>query len=162
MIITGDTINGNATITNVEFTPFVAVGLFLYGAGIPIESKIISITATTIVMDKNATVTATGIIITAIGSPVGVFHETNCALADAKMIIDERGRFINIVLRDEGDVDRDAYGSIKRKTRKGITVHTFNSYPVDFDPSKRALEVFGFKEAYQVYIQANASNWEVE
>lgn len=66
MSFTGDTTNGNATITAITDTSALDVGMLIRGAGIPSGAVIVSIVAnTSITLDQNATATATGVTLTA-------------------------------------------------------------------------------------------------
>lgn len=56
----GDTINGNATMTNVPDTTWIDHGDYIYGANFPIGTFCISKTANTITFSTNATITQIG------------------------------------------------------------------------------------------------------
>lgn len=62
---TGDTTAGNTTINNVSIlnslTPSLIVGDIVRGNGIPTDTRIVSITGSSITLDKNAIATATGV-----------------------------------------------------------------------------------------------------
>ena len=79
------------------------------------------------------------------------------ALNDIKGIVDERGGAIKIILRDEADVTRDKYNSIKKRAQN--TVLEFNAYPIDFSPSQRQLEKAGLRESSDVTVWTAMLDW---
>jgi hypothetical protein len=62
---TGDTASGDATVTNLDDTALLCVGMEVTGTGIPASTTISSITdATTIELSNNATASGTGVTLT--------------------------------------------------------------------------------------------------
>lgn len=80
---------------------------------------------------------------------IGVQLETCGALEDAKEFIDERGLEVKINTNNETNVDRDKYGSIKKRTS---TVLTFNAFPVTFNPSSDQVKRAGIREDVDVLV----------
>jgi hypothetical protein len=61
---TGDTTNGNPTISSIASTVDLTVGMWVTGTGIAAGSKIISKTATSVTLNNNATANGTGVTFT--------------------------------------------------------------------------------------------------
>lgn len=62
VVLTGNTTSGNASVTALSSTANLAVGMRVFGAGIPAGATIATITSSTaITLSANATATATGV-----------------------------------------------------------------------------------------------------
>jgi microcystin-dependent protein len=75
---TGDTANGSPVITNLTETDDLTIGMTVTGAGIPVDTEILSIDSTTqITLNQNATAAAVGVTLTfeLIGDHVGSKQE---------------------------------------------------------------------------------------
>jgi hypothetical protein len=157
IIRTGTLSNGVATVTALKRTDDLTAGLFIYGNNVPVETKIQSIdSATQITMDKNASGSG-AISLDFNPGHVGVYHERNCALEDARFQIDERGELIQIIERNEVNVSRDRYNSVKKRSQ--TTKYSFKTYPIDFNPNERALEKAGLREEVDVVIYTAMKDW---
>jgi len=80
---------------------------------------------------------------------LGVQLERDCALEDAKEWIDERGDEIIFKTIEESGVNRDIYGSIKKRTPVQVTM---NAFPIEFSPTQSQMEKAGIKENVDVII----------
>lgn len=63
--VTGDTVSGSPTVSNVTPTTFLAIGQAITGTNIPIGTTISGISGSTVTISANATATATGSALTA-------------------------------------------------------------------------------------------------
>lgn len=72
------------------------------------------------------------------------------ALADVKQVIDEWGSAVIIQLRQEPEVTRDKYNSLKKRgTPASIPC---NAYPVEYNPNEYQIEKAGLRENVEVII----------
>ena len=157
IIRTGTLSSGSAIVTVLSKTLDLRVGMQVYGDGIPVNAKILTVdTATQITLDKNAVATGAKSLQFTFILP-GVFFERNCILKDAKDIIDERGGQVEFLVTGDSDVTRDSYGSIKKKTRTSTL--KFFSYPIVFTPSRRQIELAGLREETQLLLYTATKDW---
>ena len=154
---TGTLTATSAIVTGLSRTDDLQVGIYVYGDGVPVDTAIESIDSSSqITLSSNATGTgAVSLEITT--AQVGVYHERNCALIDAKAIIDERGDLVQFFYRKESNVSRDRYGSIKK--RDVDTKYNIRAYPVQFNPSEKELEKAGIREKAEVVIYTAMKDW---
>ncbi len=153
----GTLTTGSAVVTGLRRTSDLQTSLWTYGAGVPVETNILSIdSASQVTLSRDATATgATALEFTT--AIVGTYHERNCALIDIKNIVDERGDLVQVFIRDESEVTRDRYGSIKKK---GVTTkYDIRAYPVEFRPSEKQLEKAGLREKADVTIWTAMKDW---
>lgn len=80
---------------------------------------------------------------------IGVNLEETNALKDAQDYLNERGSDVIIRINNEVDVDRDVYGSIKKKDPTTVTLH---AWPIIHNPSDYELKKAGIKEKVDVII----------
>jgi len=81
-----------------------------------------------------------------------------CAgLTDIKELIYERGGAVKIILRDEGDVNRDGYNSIEKRAQNSIM--EIYAYPADFSPSQKQIEKAGLSERSDLIIWTAMLDW---
>jgi hypothetical protein len=79
---------------------------------------------------------------------IGVSSELLDALQDVQDIAIERGTQIKISIRTEADVERDAYGSIKRlNTMEENPALIVYAYPLEYQPTDRQMEKAGLRES---------------
>jgi hypothetical protein len=90
-------------------------------------------------------------------SRTGVKLDQRDALADVQQVCTEMGRLVKISLRDEQDITRDAYNSIKRRTN--VTGLSCYAYPVEFSPTEHQMEKAGIKENVDVQIYTAQQDW---
>ena len=157
MTRTGTIASGSSVITVLRRTSDLAVGMAVYGTGIPVNTKIVSIDSDSqVTVDRNATAPgAQSLEFT--NALVGVYQERVCAQADAKDIIDERGDIMQLFFRTEANVSRDRYSSIKKRNQE--TVYTLRVHPVTFNPSDKQLEKAGLREASDVVVYTAMKDW---
>lgn len=74
---------------------------------------------------------------------IGVELEMENALQDAQEIIELRGIDFKFYINDEDSVDRDIYGSIKKRTPTELTLQAF---PVTYTPTDDQLKRAGIRE----------------
>jgi hypothetical protein len=79
------------------------------------------------------------------------------ALRDIKAIVDERGDFVKIVIRDEADVQRDSYRSIEKRNQNRIL--QIKAYPIEVRPSEKQLEKAGIREKADITIWTAMLDW---
>ncbi len=83
--------------------------------------------------------------------PVGnIVMPQVCSLADIKNIIDQFGIAITIQLRDEPEITRGKYNSLKKRGTPDTI--SCRAYPIDYSPSEYQLEKAGLKENTEVMI----------
>jgi hypothetical protein len=85
-----------------------------------------------------------------------ILHETCCALQDAQDIIRERGNDIIIYKNNESEIERDIYGSIKKRTQ---VQYNFKAFPIDYNPTQDILEKAGIKENVDVLVTTASQDW---
>lgn len=150
-------VSASPDISGLKRTSDLIPGLFIYGGGIPVETKILSITsATALKMDKNATATGAWSLEFTPAS-VGIWQERTDALIDIKNNVDERGDLIQFIFRTEANVARDVYNSIEK--REETTSYFMRAYPVEFSPSIKKLEKAGLREECNVLIYTAMKDW---
>lgn len=79
----------------------------------------------------------------------GIELEESHALIDAQFYLNERGNEIILRMSTEGEIDRDLYGGIKKRTPRTISLQAF---PIEYSPAQRTLEKAGIKEDVDVLI----------
>ena len=90
-------------------------------------------------------------------STIGVTHEKELALIDARDIIHERGDDVVIKTNIESAVNRDTFGSIKSRTN--TPTFTFKAYPINFSPTDEQRDNAGLKERTQVIVYTAMQDW---
>ncbi|MCK5603985.1 hypothetical protein KAR91_19010 [Candidatus Pacearchaeota archaeon] len=154
----GDLTLGNAIVLAISDTSGMEPGMFVYGAGVDFESKILTVdTPNQITMTKPALVTASTVSLEITFAEPGLYLETKCALVDVEAIALERGKTVIFRSRDEDGITRDAYGSVKG--RSSIQEIIFKAMPVDFQPTRRALELAGLREEVDVIVCTCKKKW---
>ena len=78
-------------------------------------------------------------------------------MCDAKQVMEEYGMPIRVRVRDESEVVRDRYQTIKRFD--SITPYDFKAYPVDFSPNRYRLQAAGLFEEVEVLIYTSMWDW---
>jgi hypothetical protein len=81
--------------------------------------------------------------------PAGVQLEETHALQDAADYLYERGSEVKIYLNDETTIDRDEYGSVKKRVP---TYKTFYAFPLDYNPTDDQLMKAGIREQVDLLI----------
>ena len=158
IIKTGNLTLGSAVVNSVSNTDRLQVGMFVYGVGVDFESKVLTIdNLTQFTMDKIAVTTGSTISLQMTFATSGLFLETTCALSDVEEIAIERGKSVTFIKRDEDGVTRDAYGSVK--TRASTEKILFKAMPVDFQPTRRALELAGLRQEADVLVCTCKKKW---
>lgn len=158
MIITATTTIGSPILTGIKNTFRLNNGNFIYGIGVPVETKILSIDSlTTLTMNKNATASGT-VIMTVSFSTVGMFHAERCAKKDALDAIIALGDQFIFTFRGEDDVDRDRYGSVLKT--ENIRKLFIPAYPIVYKPTTRQLQEVGLKEQTDIAITTSMLSWD--
>lgn len=85
-------------------------------------------------------------------SQCGVNLEALHAQMDAQALCREYGQRIKIRLRDEDNITRDSYNSIKVRPSQKTALGEFGAYPVQYQPSEKQLEKAGLREKTDVAI----------
>lgn len=88
-----------------------------------------------------------------------ITHEQELSLIDARDIIRERGKQIEIRLHTEQKITRDKFGSIKNRGTAQTDERTFYSYPLTFNPSEKELDRAGIREKVQVLAKTAMLDW---
>lgn len=81
--------------------------------------------------------------------PAGVQLEEIHALQDAADYLYERGNEVKIYVNNESTIDRDIYGSVKKRTPSYVTLHAF---PLDYNPTNDQLMKAGIREQVDLLI----------
>lgn len=89
---------------------------------------------------------------------LGVSLEKTTALLDAKWIIDERGDTITFYDREEDNIQRDKYNSIKRKETV-YEGYTMKAFPIQFNPIDKDLRAAGLREIVNVLLYTAMQDW---
>jgi hypothetical protein len=85
-------------------------------------------------------------------SSCGVNLEAYHAQLDAQAVVREYGQRIVVKVRDETNVTRDSYNSIKKRPTNKSATGTFGAYPVEYQPTERQLEKAGLRERCDVSV----------
>lgn len=154
---------GSTLVTGLKRTSDLTEGLFVYGSKIPVGAYITDFPALPAdqTLNMNAQALASSVAPESFeitNANVGVYLERQYALADTKFYVDERGDLIKIYLRNEADVTRDAYNSIKKRELDGFQKF-FRTFPVQYSPSVQQLEKAGIKEQTDVVIYTAFKDW---
>jgi len=158
IIRTGTLSSGSSIISGLKYTHDIRSGLFVYGSGIKVETYVESIDSSTqITLSKPVTSSGNSSLWITTMNP-GIYFEAIQTLNDIKNIVDERGDIVQVIMRSESEITRDAYNSIKKRdqeTRKFF----MNACPVEFNPSQKKLEEAGIREESQVIIGTSMKDW---
>lgn len=153
----------SATVTNGSTTVAVITnklieGMYIYdGNYLPIGTIIDSITdGSNLEMSNNATADGT-INLTFSDLPPYKKQEMCEGLHEVQDIVNKEGNLIEFILRDETDITRGSYNSIKNKTQDDRIV--LKAFPVKFNASTEYLEKVGLREACQVIIHTATLDW---
>lgn len=85
-------------------------------------------------------------------SSCGVNLEGRHAQIDAQALCREYGQRVQVRVRDESNVDRGAYNSIKSRPTNNTASGVFGAYPVQYQPNERQLEKAGLRERCDVAV----------
>lgn len=85
-------------------------------------------------------------------TPCAVNLEGLHAQLDAQEYCRQYGQLVTVKLRNEPDVKRDEYNSIKSRPTNKTATGTFGAYPVQYQPTERQLEKAGLRERCDVAI----------
>jgi hypothetical protein len=107
-------------------------------------------------LTKDALANYTGNIIFSDLQPSRYAERCN-AMKDAQAVVNSEGTMIEFILRDEDQVTRDDYNSIKNKTQ--ITSVLLKAFPVTYSPSKKFIEKVGLREDNEVIIHTSMKDW---
>lgn len=88
---------------------------------------------------------------------LGVDTEQCEAMKDVQNVMCEYGSPVIFQWRDEDNVDRDRYGSIK--TKREARELTFRCYPIEYNPSIDVLERAGLRHEIRVMIFSSIYDW---
>lgn len=80
---------------------------------------------------------------------IGVRCERDDALRDVQEICNLYGMPVTIRIREEGDVERDVYGSVKDRPTN-TKEFTAGSFPFNTSPNRRDLDKAGLRENSEV------------
>jgi hypothetical protein len=144
-----------AVLTN---TRKLREGLFAYNSNLSMFTKIDSITdSTDIELTKAALADFSGNIIYSDLSPTR-YAERCGSLKDVQQIVNCEGTMIEYTLRDEDQITRGSYNSVKKKTQN-IQV-LLKAFPVNYSPSRKLLEKVGLREDNEVIIHTAMKDWQ--
>jgi hypothetical protein len=90
-------------------------------------------------------------------SRMGIHLDQRDALADVQQVCQEMGQLVKISLRDEQDITRDSYNSIKK--RANVTGLFCYAYPIEFSPTEHQMEKAGIKESVDVLLYTAQQDW---
>jgi len=85
--------------------------------------------------------------------------ETKCALKDAWDIINQYGEDIIVYDREETNVTREKYSSIKYRATTSTLKYAMKAYPIIFTPSRQQIEKAGLREECQCIITTATKSW---
>lgn len=85
-------------------------------------------------------------------SSCGVRLEGLHAQMDAQTLVREYGQQIEVRLRDEDNVSRGTYNSIKSRPTNKTASGVFAAYPIEYQPTERQLEKAGLRERCDVSV----------
>ena len=135
----------------------LVAGLNCYNVNLPMKTKILTVVdTTTLKLTQNALADYVGTIIYTDLEP-SKYAEKKQALKDVQCIVKCNGQYIEYILRDETQVTRGAYSSIKSKTQD-IKV-LLKAFPITYSASKEFLEKVGLKEDCNIVIHTAMQDW---
>lgn len=134
------------------------VGMYIYGGNyLPVGTTILSITDSThLVMSNNSEYDAT-VNLTFSDLPSYKRLEMWQALHNVQEIVNNEGNFFEYILRDETDITRDDFNSIKSKDQTGRII--LKAFPIKYSPSKEDLEKVGLIEDCDILIHTSTQDW---
>lgn len=89
---------------------------------------------------------------------IGIIHEKEHALIDARDMIWERGESIEIRLHNESTVDRDKFNTIKKRNNTSPELN-YKAFPITFNPTVEEMKGTGLKEKCQVVVYTAMLEW---
>ena len=89
---------------------------------------------------------------------LGVTLETTILRAEIENLIIEYGTPIDVHIRNESNVDRDRYGSIKKF--KDVDSYIIYAYPITSNPTTGQMEKGGLREKCDTMIWTPAKSWD--
>jgi hypothetical protein len=91
--------------------------------------------------------------------PHRVTFERDLALQDAYDTIQEYGMDIIVYERNEHDIIRDKYNSIKIKNTDSQITYNIKAMPVTFNPTQETMEKAGIKENVECIVTTAMKAW---
>lgn len=91
-------------------------------------------------------------------SPQGIDFERKTALLDAKWVVDEYGDPITFYERDESNVTRDKYNSIKVRASRPLDKE-MRAFPIQTNPIDKDLTKAGLREKVDVIAYTAMQDW---
>jgi hypothetical protein len=91
-------------------------------------------------------------------STTGVLQEKIDALIDAQVHIMEYGDEIIFFPREEDDISRDKYNSLKQRD-SSISYYSMKAFPVQFNPIEKELNKAGLREIVDLLIYTAMQDW---
>lgn len=121
--VTGNTATGNATVSSLSSVVGLYVGMNFYGPGIAPGSRISSVGASSVVLDRNAQATATGVTLLSSGmSPVAPLGTTIIAIGSTTLTMSQNA--VATVTGAGVEVCQPVGGIIKGDTASGSNIIT--------------------------------------
>lgn len=145
VIKTATTTLGSPLITVAENRDLIT-GLYVYGTNIPLCTKILSISSlntTELTLTTNALGNGSSNL-TFSDLNVWMFQDRCDMYKEIYNNVQEIGANITIYLRDETDIVRDDYNSIKQ--RYAQNKYNMKAYPITYNPAKDVLEKCGLRQ----------------
>jgi len=90
---------------------------------------------------------------------IGITHEQELSLIDARDIIRERGQIVIIRLHEEQKITRDRFNSIKKRDTTTTPGINFYAFPIIYNPTDKQLETSGLREKTEVIIKTSVLDW---
>lgn len=153
----GTTAKNGVAITALRRTSDLFPGLWVYGHGADVETRIQTVdSASQVSLDKAAVATG-NLIFEFTSAGQAIYLERSHAFRDVRDELAEHGDIVEFTLRTESDIRLDAYNSItKREAGRKIQLR---SYPVEFNPQERRLEKAGIRIAAEVVVWTAMQDW---
>lgn len=86
----------------------------------------------------------------------GLSLDTKLALLQTQCVIHKRGSVLYLKLDNEQTIERDSFGSIKKRT---TPIKTIYGMPIIFSPSQKQKDRNGIKEQVQVLVTTAMQDW---
>ncbi len=142
----GTLTTGSPVVTALSKTSDLLAGNhFVYGSKITPCTKILTVDSPTqITLNTNAV--DTGIISLTFTDLVPYKYQELCeALKDVQQVVNNEGLLVEIIFRDEANVTRDDYKSIKTRAQTPGKYY-LKSFPVIENPTEKQIEKAGLRE----------------
>jgi hypothetical protein len=144
-------------VSDIKDTLNLFAGMYAYSSSLIPCSRIISIIGTTITLDSNSIATGTDNIIFSDLTPSQFLEKCEILKEAQDVINNQAGGVIKIFVRDESNIIRGKYRSIKTKSIENEIY--IKAWPIVFSPNANTLEKLGLREEVDLAVTIPSKSW---